>query len=163
MLLIEGFGPEGVTRLAVDSIFMMPQLGVLAQIHPQAALEVFHADCLIYLGTCIAPVGEGKAGREYCKFDLTFEGGKKESFTLNFGDLKMLPLPLGQTCEMTASPARGVDIGSGPGKEHRMKLEGGVAGLVFDGRGRPIAFPKDAAARRESLGRWSAEMDLYPR
>ena len=40
-LLIDAFLPEGITRLAVDSIFMMPQLGVLSTIHEQAAIEVF--------------------------------------------------------------------------------------------------------------------------
>src|SRR4029079_6564 len=50
-MLIDAFEPEGVTTLAKDSIFMMPHLGVLAQVHPQAALEVFERDCLIYLGT----------------------------------------------------------------------------------------------------------------
>ena len=28
-MMIDAFQPEGVTELAVDSIFMMPQLGVL--------------------------------------------------------------------------------------------------------------------------------------
>ncbi len=51
MLLIDAFQPEGFTTLAKDSIFMMPHLGVLAQVHPKAAMEVFERDCLIYLGT----------------------------------------------------------------------------------------------------------------
>ena len=65
MMLIDSFMPEGITQLAVDSIFMMPQLGVLANIDKEefkedakdASLEVFEKDCLIRLGTCIAPVG----------------------------------------------------------------------------------------------------------
>ena len=68
-MLIDSFMPEGVTQLAVDSIFMMPQLGVLAHVDKEefkdesrkAALEVFHKDCLIRLGTCINPVGRSKA------------------------------------------------------------------------------------------------------
>jgi hypothetical protein len=49
---------------------MMPQLGVLVNIDQQdlaenahkAALEVFNKDCLVRLGTCIAPVGNSKPG-----------------------------------------------------------------------------------------------------
>ncbi len=37
MMLIDGFLPEGITRLAVDSIFMMPQLGVLAEVHERSS------------------------------------------------------------------------------------------------------------------------------
>ncbi|MEM7230344.1 MAG: glutamate mutase L, partial [Planctomycetota bacterium] len=62
MMLIDAFEPEGFTRLAKDSIFMMPHLGVLADVHPAAAVEVFERDCLIELGTCVAPKGEGKPG-----------------------------------------------------------------------------------------------------
>ena len=51
-MLIDAFMPEGITQLAVDSIFMMPQLGVLANIDiddlksipRDAALEVFQKE-----------------------------------------------------------------------------------------------------------------------
>ena len=49
LMAIDAFLPEGFTRLAVDSIFMMPQLGVLAEVHKAAATEVFKKDCLIHL------------------------------------------------------------------------------------------------------------------
>jgi uncharacterized protein (TIGR01319 family) len=162
MLLLDGFKPEGVTRLAVDSIFMMPQLGVLAQLHPQAALEVFHADCLIHLGTAVAPVGRGKPGKEFCKFEFAFGGGRKEEITLNFGELMLLGLGLGEEATMVGRPARGVDIGSGPGKEHRATVEGGVVGVILDGRGRPLILPEGDSERREKLGRWHEALRNYP-
>jgi len=162
MLLLDGFCPEGVTRLAVDSIFMMPQLGVLAQIHPEAALQVFHADCLIYLGTAIAPEGNGKPGREFCRIEISFPGGRREELTLNFGELRLLPLGPGETCEIVARPVRGVDVGAGAGRELRATAHGGVVGLVLDGRGRPLRLPKDESERREALNRWYSEMRMYP-
>ena len=63
LMMIDAFQPEGVTHLAVDSIFMMPQLGVLAQVNEAAATQVFERDCLIHLGTCIAPVGVASSRR----------------------------------------------------------------------------------------------------
>ena len=67
-MLIDAFEPEGITTLAKDSIFMMPHLGVLAQVHPQAAIEVFERDCLIYLGTCVSPKGTGSPGKLCFRF-----------------------------------------------------------------------------------------------
>ena len=64
MMLVDAFEPEGCTNLAKDSIFMMPHLGVLSAVHPEAASQVFERDCLIYLGTCIAAKGVGKTGRK---------------------------------------------------------------------------------------------------
>ena len=47
MLLIDSFEPEGFTTLSKESIFMTPQLGVLAEVHPKAAAEVFERYLLI--------------------------------------------------------------------------------------------------------------------
>ena len=162
MLLLDGFAPEGVTRLAVDSIFMMPQLGVLARLHPEAALQVFRADCLIELGTAVAPVGEGRPGREFCRVEIVRPGGAREEMALSFGDLRLLPLAAGETCEIVARPVRGVDAGAGPGREMRARAHGGVVGLILDGRGRPLHLQKDETARRADLNRWHAEMGMYP-
>ncbi|MCX7933735.1 MAG: glutamate mutase L, partial [Planctomycetota bacterium] len=58
LMMLDAFAPAGFTELAVDSIFMMPHLGVLSTVHPAAAAEVFEKDCLIPLGTALAPAGE---------------------------------------------------------------------------------------------------------
>jgi uncharacterized protein (TIGR01319 family) len=63
LMMLDAFQLEGITELAVDSIFMMPQLGVMSGLHPRAAQEVFEKDCLIVLGTAIAPVGPSRPGR----------------------------------------------------------------------------------------------------
>ena len=84
-MLIDSFMPEGITQLAVDSIFMMPQLGVLANIDKKdisdearnAALEVFHKDCLIRLGTCITPIGKVKDNSIVLKASIKFPNGEK--------------------------------------------------------------------------------------
>ena len=83
-MLIDSFMPEGITQLAVDSIFMMPQLGVLANIDKKdisdearnAALEVFHKDCLIRLGTCITPIGKVKDNSIVLKASIKFPNGE---------------------------------------------------------------------------------------
>ena len=98
MMLIDAFEPEGITRLAKDSIFMMPHLGVLASVHPRAAMEVFERDCLIYLGTCIAPKGKGKPGQPVCRYQ--FSSGLTESGLLHFGEILRIPLDVGQTAEV---------------------------------------------------------------
>jgi hypothetical protein len=172
MLLLDGFYPEGVTKLAVDSIFMMPQLGVLASLHPRAALEVFHADCLIHLGTSVSPTGDGKAGREFCRFEFTFPGGRKEEVVLNFGEIKLLGLGENEKAEMLARPQRSADVGSGAGREHRASVTGGVVGLILDGRGRLKddrgraripSLPTEEKARRAKLSEWVAALKMYPR
>ena len=75
MMLVDAFLPEGVTELAVDSIFMMPHLGVLAEVHREASAQVFHRDCLVPLGTCVAPSGSGKPGAPCLEVELRRASG----------------------------------------------------------------------------------------
>jgi uncharacterized protein (TIGR01319 family) len=161
MLLIDAFQPEGVTTLAKDSIFMMPHLGVLAQVHPKAAMEVFEKDCLIYLGTVVAPAGHSKPGKEcftyHVKGDTLNESGR-----INYGEMKLLPLGLGETAEIEIEPTKNFDTGAGEGKRVSRKIRGGTVGLILDGRGRPLALPENPDECKERISQWLNDMELYP-
>ncbi|HTJ44783.1 MAG TPA: glutamate mutase L [Kofleriaceae bacterium] len=163
MMMIDAFGVEGVTELAVDSIFMMPHLGVLSTVHPAAATEVFEKDCLVRLGTCIAPVG-GRSGStgHVLDVELALPGGSKK-LSLSHGDLVRIDLADGETAKAVLTPARGVDVGRGPGERFEQTLRGGSSGLIFDARGRrPMAIPTERAARVAAATRWTKALDLYP-
>ncbi|MEI8017047.1 MAG: glutamate mutase L [Schlesneria sp.] len=160
MMLIDAFEPEGITRLAKDSIFMMPHLGVLASVHPQAAMEVFERDCLVYLGTCIAPKGRPKFGQPVCRY--TFEGGLQDSGELQGGEIVRLNLEVGQTAQVTLHPARGFDVGSGPGKMRSATVHGGTVGIILDGRGRPLELPSERTRCREFVVKWNRAVEMYP-
>jgi uncharacterized protein (TIGR01319 family) len=162
IMLVDGFRPEGVTQLAVDSIFMMPQLGVLAQVHPKAALEVFHKDCLIKLGTCIAPRGVAKEGDACVEVDLEMPDGKKETVKLSFGQMALVPLGVDQKAKATIRPTRKFDVGIGRGKEIHTEIPGGVAGVIIDARGRPLVLPEDRTERVRKLTEWNKALDVYP-
>ena len=159
-MLVDAFQPEGVTQLAVDSIFMMPHLGVLASVDEQAAADVFERDCIIYLGTCVAPSGDGKSGDVCAAYELRSAEGSSRG-ELRCGELRLLPLADGEEAEMTISPVRGRDAGSGPGQEHRAQVRGGIVGLILDGRGRPLGLPEEDGERRARIGDWSSALGLY--
>jgi uncharacterized protein (TIGR01319 family) len=161
MMLIDAFEPEGFTTLAKDSIFMMPHLGVLAQVHPQASLEVFVRDCLIYLGTCVAARGVGKPGRPCFTFSVR-SASLAESGAMAVGDLRLLPLADGQTATVRIEPDRGFDCGAGPGKPVERQVRGGTVGLILDARGRPLELPADRTAGRTTIEKWVSALNLYP-
>jgi hypothetical protein len=140
---------------------MMPHLGVLAQVHPKAALEVFERDCLIYLGTCIAPRGNGKPGKPCFCYEIKGPA-LNESGELAFRELKRLPLGAGETARIKVEPARGFDMGAGPGKPVEREIKGGTVGIILDARGRPLGLPEDEKVRREMVTKWIEALDLYP-
>jgi len=168
LMMIDAFLPEGITRLAVDSIFMMPQLGMLAEVHKEAATEVFNKDCLIHLGTCVTPAGTVKGNKgpimEY-KIDLP-DG--PQSGTLKYGQMKLFKLGmdektnLAQTVTAVFEPVRSCDLGAGKGNKVEAKISGGVVGIILDGRGRPFIPPEDNATRVAKLKEWMTELEVYP-
>ncbi len=157
LMLIDAFEPQGVTRLAVDSIFMMPQLGVLASVLPEAAMEVFRRDCLVPLGTVIAPVGRFREGSVVLDWRVADEQGR-----LRAGELRRIPLPSGQTVPAELRPSRGTDVGAGPGRTWSGQVEGGPSGVILDGRGRPLHLPDDDGERRRKLTQWMDAAGAVP-
>ena len=162
LMLIDGFHPEGVTTLAKDSIFMMPHLGVLSSVHPRAATEVFEKDCLIYLGTCVAPVGTAKLGKPCLSYELKLPGGKSDQGSLAFGEMKRIALDVGAKATLRLNPTRAFDVGKGRGVDFETEVHGGTAGLIFDCRGRPLAISDDAESRVASLKSWMTALNVYP-
>lgn len=154
LMMIDAYQPEGFTRLAVDSIFMMPQLGILSTIHPEAATQVFDRDCLIRLGTVVAPIGTAREGEEIAAVTV---GG--ETISLRAGSLLVRPLGEGEVVEVEVRPARGINVGAGKGRLVRQKAEGGVVGLILDGRGRPLALPPEDDVRIARLREWLTALD----
>jgi len=158
---VDAFQPEGITWLAKDSIFMMPHLGVLAQVHPEAALQVFQRDCLISLGTCVAPRGTGAWGSPAFRYAIS-GGGLEEEGALSFGEVKRLPLSLGESARIVLEPTRKLDAGAGPGRPLEGELRGGTVGVLLDARGRPLALPDDRQACREAMAQWVRDLELVP-
>jgi len=160
LMMIDSFAPQGVTRLAVDSIFMMPHLGVLATVNPEAATEVFEKDCLIPMGVCVAPVGKGKPGQKCMSYKITGDAAAEGDLT--FGEILLIPLEKGKTAILEAQPAKGFDLGEGSGKPVTATLQGGVVGIVLDGRGRPMAISSRQDERRAQMDRWAQALNIYP-
>jgi len=168
-MLIDSFLPEGITALAVDSIFMMPQLGVMANIEKKdlsnqartAALEVFEKDCLIRLGTCIAPVGDFAGKKEILKAELEFSNGEKKEISLDHGQLVLVDADF-EEINITLSPSKGVDVGAGVNETIQTKVYGGQVGIIFDGRGRPLKLSHEPSERISDLKNWSNALQEYP-
>ncbi len=161
MMMIDAYEPEGFTELGVDSIFMMPHLGVLATVNRAAASEVFFRDCLIPLGTCIAPVGRYRAGARCMSIECELVGFGGRPLEVAWGDMMLFELPPGRSASVSVTPAMGVDVGAGRGKSITRSVEGGEVGLIIDARGRPLVFPDDPTECRARVAAWQSALNAY--
>lgn len=162
LMMIDAFQPEGITRIAVDSIFMMPHLGVLSTVHEKSAADVFNKDCLLPLGSCIAPTGKGKKGTNAVKLQIKYSNGRTDERTVTFGEILLLPLAVDEKATVVLQPEKGFDVGDGRGKTLETTVTGGLVGLIVDCRGRPFVLPEEKGKRMEMLNKWFDAMNMYP-
>lgn len=156
LMLLDAYQPQGVTELAVDSVFMMPHLGVLSTVNAEAAAEVFLRDCLIPLGTVIAPSISLSSDKPL--LDVNIRG---KSHRLHQGELLCLPCEVGASVEIEVIPQHSrIDIGAGRGKAIQKSVRGGHAGIILDGRGREIKFPTSDSQRVAAVTSWHKSFEL---
>jgi uncharacterized protein (TIGR01319 family) len=160
IMMLDAFALEGVTELAVDSIFMMPHLGVLAQSHPEIAMEVLHRDCLIPIGTSISLSGAVRWGKSCASFSAT-DGKNHVLETLHGGELYRFPFPNAAQIAWQIEPRRGVDAGNGPGEPVSGTSASSTAGIIVDARGRPLVLPKDPVRRCTQLRKWLTSVEAF--
>lgn len=136
LMMVEGFGLQGVTQLSVDSIFMMPHLGVFASVHPEAAYEIFEKDCLIHIGCSVVPVYPAKLNNAGLLAELYLDD--KLLGTVAAGRVSKLPTASSGTGALKVVPLHAaVDVGAGPGKTFERSVMLGECGILCDGRNRP--------------------------
>lgn len=162
LVLTDGFQPEGVTRLFQDSVFMMPHLGVLSTVFPEAAWQIFDKDCLVRLGTVVAPRGKGKTGDNVMTVKIEMPDGATVIEDMKYGEIERIPLEEGKEAKATLDPRGRYDLGLGEGKDMETTLHGGEVGIVLDARGRPLSLPEEEETRNETLMKWWKTLNLYP-
>lgn len=135
LMMTDAFCLTGVVELAVDSVFMLPHLGVLASVHPDAAEEILFADCLVRVCYLIAPVGESLPGRVMATVFFNDQkigdvlGGKIAVAGREFS---------GQRGTLTVRAARGYSVGRNSLAEVAKEIVVGSEGFLMDGREKPI-------------------------
>lgn len=161
LLLLDAFQPAGVVRLQIDAYGIVPALGALAYIRPEAVVQALDGISLETLGTSISLSGQPRAGRPAMKIRIKPEDGAVVEHELDGGSLWIYPLASGQTAQVDVNVVgRGTSIG-GRGRV-RITLEGGGAGVIFDARGRPLPLAKDARGRAAQMPLWLSQASGDP-
>jgi len=151
-ILVESLVPQGVTRLVLDTLPALSHFGNLSREDPELGLDLCrrHLDHLV---TVISPVGKGRPGVPAIEWAVISDAGGRlpsKGHAL-CGDALWLDLRPGESAEMNLKPDPGLDLGEGPGRPVKTRVEGGLAGLLVDCRrsllGRDGALPPLPADR----------------
>jgi hypothetical protein len=162
LTVLDGFEPWGVTKLMLDVKGVSGMLGSLAAIEPVAAVEVTaHPDTFLPVGTIVAPLGHGPAHKTALRLKLIGAGDQVTEVEVDYGQIEIIPLAPGQKATLEMRPSRYFDIGLGqPGRGAVAEVEGGLLGLIIDGRGRPLRLADEAELRHDQLRHWLSSVGL---
>jgi len=154
LLLLDTIQPTGMTHFMLDRNNLLPILGVAAEQNSLLSTQVLFSGAFQELGTVISVVGEAGYGTPILRVRLTTENKNETRLEVKSGGLEMLPLESGQTAKLSLQPLHHADVGAGAGRARTLTVNGGALGVVFDARGRPLAFAPDAVRRRELMKKW---------
>ncbi len=155
LALLDGLQPRGLSQVAQDPARILPLLGAIARSDPDLALGLFEHDCVVNLGTCVAPVGELRAAEPV--LHATFDRQERSLVTLPLaaGTLRVVPLGYGEKASVKLYPSPRCDVGLGKaGAPGVADVEGGLCGVLLDGRGRPIRWDLPASDSRGAAAAW---------
>lgn len=160
MLLLDGLQPRGVTRLQADSGGLIPALGSIARINPQAAVQLLAGNGIEDLGTAISLSGTPRPGRPAASVRLTLSDDQIEEYTIEGGTLWVYSLPVGAKASVQLRISRGMHVSG----QRRLTLEvtGGTTGLIIDARGRPLPDRLSVRALAAALPAWYAQASGDP-
>jgi uncharacterized protein (TIGR01319 family) len=156
LLMLDSFQPEGITNLQIDPHGLIPVLGALASVKPEAVVQILDSTSLENLGISVSLSGQPRVGRPALKVRIRTENGESIEKQVEGGSLWIYPLASGESAEVEVRVmSRGTTIG-GKGRI-KLKLEGGTAGLIFDARGRPLPLVKDPRERAAQMPLWVSQ------
>lgn len=131
-ILIDGFESKGITEFYVDSVFMMPHLGILTSINPALGLELFERECLVPLATVVSTIGKDRIGKH--AFTLNIDGNERN---IMVGDFIRIPIDK-DIVEIEVLPSKRFDAGYGKGIAVKRVVKCGQFGIICDMRIRPL-------------------------
>jgi len=133
-ILLNALDPGNGTNLAVDNVFMFPQLGTLTQSNKDLALELFYKFGLINLGKIIAPKGNTRPDSEVIKISGIEGSNQPIKESLKYGDVKFLE-PSNMEKATLGIKTRRLKL-----KRKQIDYAQDQGPLIIDARGRPSEF-----------------------
>jgi len=157
LMLLDGVQPWGITTVVLDKHHILPLLGLIGETDTLFPVHLLASSAFENLGTVIVPTSDAQEGEVILKVHVEVESGKNYSVDISQGDLRRLVIPPGSPAILDLVPEPHTYVGFGDrGKGGRLKVIGGVNGVVIDARGRPIRLPQENAARIAKLHQWQS-------
>lgn len=159
LMLLDALDAQGIFSVAADSGGLLPAMGAVAAINPEAAAQALENDCLVTWGTVFVPDVSARTG-DAVAMTVRVEparGGQLEA-DVKFGSLELIPLGEGEKANVEIRAERGASFGAAiKGNLFKREVQGGTVGLMIDARGRPLPLLENMDRQREKMQQWMWE------
>ncbi len=159
LMLLDALDVRGIFSVAADSCGLVPAMGALAAVNPEAAAQALENDCLVTWGTVFVPKVESRASNAIA-LNVKVEparGGRLEA-DVKADSLELIPLGEGERANVELQMGRGVALGKASRAPlFKREVQGGTVGLMIDARGRPLRLSDNLERQRERIQQWMWE------
>jgi len=155
LMLLDGLQPRGITTMVLDQNHILPLMGVVGGEDPIMPVQILESNAFQNLGSVVVPVSDASEGETILRVMVRTNTGKDYEVEIHQGTLRRIVIPAEVSAVLELEPERHTDIGfGGRGVGGRLKVFGGVLGVIIDARGRPLRVPQDEEARITKLRQW---------
>jgi len=158
MALLNGIQPVGITPLVMDKHGILSLLGAAGRTNSLMPVQVLESTAFINLATVVTVHSKARPGTAILNARLQTQSGKVVETTLEQGNMARLPLAFGESGLLFLDPLKKIMIADIEIGKEPIRVKGGVCGLVFDARGRPLLLPADGELRRNLFWKWSNQI-----
>jgi hypothetical protein len=160
MLAIDALELEGIVHLYTDPFGILPALGAIALMQPIVTVQVFENQALTHLGPMLCASGRPRrrGSKPAMRIKITLRSGRILEKDLMPGEMWTAPISPGQEASVEVRMGRGLNLDG----KRRIKqiIKAGLAGIVFDARGRPLQG-LEPTSRASTLRRWWSGVSEY--
>ena len=158
MALLNGIQPVGITPLVMDKHGILSLLGASGRTNPLMPVQVLESSAFINLATVVTLQSKARLETPILKARLQTLTGTTHEITIEQGSMGRLPLAFGESGLLFLDPLKKVYIADIEISKEPIRVKGGVCGLIFDARGRPLQLPADGELRRNLFWKWTNQV-----
>jgi hypothetical protein len=161
LILLDTIQPKGITNLFLDQHGILPILGSIAVDNPLLPIQILEGQAITLLAKVFYVQSKAKYDTPILKIKIEYKDGTFLEEQIIKESITKLPVTPGQFVKIFFEPMGNIHLSQfGKNIEKGLIVQGGLCGVIFDTRTRPIQLPKKSSERIELIKKWRKNMDL---
>ena len=161
LILLDAIQPKGISNLFLDLHGVLPVLGAIAADSPILPIQILEGASISLLAKVFSIQSRAKPGTPILKARFEYKDGTFTEEQIIKGSISKFPITTGQVVKIFLEPLINLDMSQfGKNLDKGIITQGGLCGVIFDARSRPVQLNKDHEDRIEQIRSWYKAMGI---